>query len=104
MTDLRVACTGAQVGTVFVPPFSLRLGEVVCLHLPHPVPDGFEDDILRVLTGKRPAAGLRLFGRVAAAAPAQDDRMGLVRLLWPLWTTQWLRQRSGMSGYEVARP
>lgn len=101
MTDLRVACTGVQVGAVFVPPFSLRLGEVVCLHLPHPVPDGFEDDVLRVLTGKRPAMGLRLFGRVAAAAPAQDHRMGLFRLLWPLRATRWLNQRSGMSEHEA---
>jgi hypothetical protein len=101
MKDLRVACTGAQVGTVIVPPFSLRLGQLVCLHLPHPAPDGFEDALLRVLTGRRPAAGLRLFGRVAAAAPAQDDRIGLFRLLRPLRARRWLRQRSGMSEPEA---
>jgi hypothetical protein len=101
MTDLRMACTGARVGTVFIPPFLLRLGELVCLHLPHPLSDGLQDDLLGALTGKCSANGLRLFGRVLPAAPARDDRMGLFRLLRPLRTSRWLHQQAGMSRPEA---
>jgi hypothetical protein len=88
------------VGTVYIPPFSLRLGELVCLHLPHPIPDGFQGDLLHVLTGKRRVTGLRLFGRVLPAAPARDDRLGLFRFLRPLRAAQWLRKQAGMSRHE----
>ena len=101
MADLRVACSGTQVGAVFVPPFSLRLGELVCLHVPHPIPKGFQSDLLGVLIGKHSTKGLRLFGRVLTAAPAHDNRIGLFRLLRPLRATRWLRQQGGMSRSEA---
>lgn len=101
MANLRLACTGARVGTLFIPAFQLRLGDLVCLHLPHPLPDEAEDDLLRVLTGKQLSVGFRLLGRVLAAVQACDDRPPILRLLRPLRVTRWLRQRTGMSHQEA---
>jgi hypothetical protein len=102
MTDLRMACTGARVGTVFIPPFPLRLGELVCLHMPYPLPTGFQSELLHALTGKHPTTGLRLFGRVLPAAPACDDRIALFRLMRASRAVRWLRQQTGMSRYEAS--
>jgi hypothetical protein len=97
MADLRLACTGARVGSLCLPPFALCAGELVCLHLPDPVPDEAVDELVHVLTGARAAAGVRLFGRVVSAFPVHDDRNGFLRLLRPLRASAWLRRQGGMS-------
>ncbi len=102
MADLRLVCTGARAGTLFLPPFQLRLGELVCLHLPHPLPDESEDDLVRALTGQQGVNGLRLYGRVLSAFPASDDRNGFLRLLRPLRATAWLRRMGGLSPKEAS--
>ena len=101
MAELRLACTGARAGTVVIPPFSLRVGELICLHLPYHLPAGFQTELLRALTGKRPMTGLRLFGRVLPALPAADERIALFRFLGALRSTQWLRQQAGMPQHEA---
>jgi hypothetical protein len=102
MADLRLACTGARVGMVIIPPFSLRAGELICLHLPYPLPAGLQTEILGALTGKHPATGLRLFGRVLPAIPARDDRIAPFRLLRTLRATRWLRQQARISRNEAS--
>ena len=97
MADVRISCAGVREGPLRLPPFDLRVGEAICLHLPAATSNAAEQDLIRTLTGRLAHPGCRLLGKVYAAAPAQDDRIGLLRLLRPLRATAWLRRRGGLS-------
>jgi hypothetical protein len=59
----RLECDGLSNGTFSVPPFRVRIGEAICLHvlLPSPI---WQEKVLPIFSGQRVHPGLRLFGTV----------------------------------------
>ena len=103
MADVLISCAGVRTKALTIPPFVLRTGEAVCMHLPSPLADDAEADLIRVLTGARPAQGYCPSGRILAALPAFDDSKALWRLLRPTRAAEWLRRRTRLSqGQAVA--
>ena len=63
-TPTRLECDGLSLRDVAVPPFRLRKGQSVCLHVSLPSPTWYEE-LLPLLTGRRAHPSLRFFGTVA---------------------------------------
>jgi hypothetical protein len=101
MERLLVACEGITVGSLQVPPFELRAGRLVCLHVPGPADSADQFHLVQALTGARPLPGLRLFGRVEAAMPPTQPAglLGLFRRL-PRAAT-WLSRSAGIPAAEA---
>jgi hypothetical protein len=55
-----------------------------------------ENQLIQVLIGKRPVPGLQLHGRVEHAYPP-SGRTGLLGILRPLRSVDWLRRSAGVS-------
>jgi hypothetical protein len=100
MNPIRLSCDGMIIGSLVIPPFQLKAGEFICLHLPGPAGSKEEVQLIQILTGKSSVSGLRLFGRVLYASPA-TDRRGFFRFLRPLRPADWLRQSAGISRQEA---
>jgi hypothetical protein len=67
---VRVVSTGFEADGLCVPPFELRAGEYLCLHLP--AADGTLDEhslLVRLLTGYATVPGLRVLGQSEWARP-----------------------------------
>jgi hypothetical protein len=58
---IRIKCLGLTAGGYVVPPFTLRAGESLCLHVPHSEPPWYEG-LLRALTRVTPTPGLEFHG------------------------------------------
>src|SRR5947209_592555 len=102
MNPVRISSEGCHVAGIWIPPFSLRQGEVVCLHMPCAPFSPEEDQVVEVLTGERPVPGLHLSGRVCWADRLSPRRRGFfqglrVRLFRPPLARDWLRRATGMS-------
>jgi hypothetical protein len=96
MTPLRLSCEGITLGETILPPFELRAGEGVCLHVPW---DGFsreEDQLVRALTGKEAVRGLHLFGKIFRAVPAVSTR-GLLGFFHQPRVVDWFRKAAGVT-------
>jgi hypothetical protein len=95
MQPARLVCEGASVGPYDLPPFQLRAGDLICLHLAAPADYIAEATLLRALTGREPHPGLRPLSRVLDASPAARRR-GLWRLLGQPTLARWLAHASGI--------
>jgi hypothetical protein len=100
MNPVRVSCTGIQVASVSIPPFELRTGEMVCLHLPAPQNSRADEYLIQLLTGARKTAGLQLLGRVVRAEPARHAT-GLRNLFRRQRVADWLGQFGESTPAEV---
>src|ERR1700693_6340732 len=60
-SPIRMACLGVTVRGFSVPPFTVRGGESVCLHVP-PSETPWHEGLLRALSGVVPIAGLKFHG------------------------------------------
>ena len=98
MSPIQISCEGFTLGSFWVPPFQLKAGEVVCLHLPFS-PDSTETEkFLQVLTGERSEAGFHAFGRVACAQPARSKRKGWLPFAQDETVREWFyRSTQGVS-------
>jgi hypothetical protein len=94
MNPVRISCDGVIIASLSLPPFQLKLGEVLCLHLPSPALSKEETHLINALTGKRLVLGLHLFGRVCFAAP--PTRRGIFGLFRSLHPIDWLRHSGGL--------
>jgi|SRR5579885_3143271 len=102
MSALLLSCEGVAVGGLTLPPFRLRAGESVCLHVPGPAHGEEEEQLLRVLTGGEKVPGVEVLGRVEYAAPA-TGRPGLLGLFRQPYPADWLRRTAGISPGDAQR-
>jgi hypothetical protein len=105
MQPIRIACDGAQIGPLRLPPFQLKTGEAVTLLLPRPFPEHAQEHLLQALTRAGSVPGIQHFGRVEWAAPAVAPRGWLAlwrqgRLTQPR-PVDWLRANANLSGAEA---
>jgi hypothetical protein len=98
MDSVLVSCRGVQVGSIYVPPFELHAGELLCLHLPGP-PSG-DDKLVDVLAGAQPIPEIRFSAHVELAhiPPA---RRGLLGLFGRRRALNWFRRTTGTSRAEA---
>jgi hypothetical protein len=59
----RLECAGFTIGDFSVPPFNVRAGQALCVHIPPALTAGREE-LLAILTGRVGHAALRFFGSV----------------------------------------
>jgi hypothetical protein len=100
MNPVRLSCQGVTVGRINLPPFELRIGELVCLHMPCLAYSEEEKQIVQVLTGDRTVSGLRLFGRILPAF-APVFRAGFLDFWFHPSAMTWLRQTAGITREEA---
>jgi hypothetical protein len=100
MNPVHLSCEGIEVGCLWIPPFVVKQGDWLCLHLPAYSREAREP-ILQVLTGQRPVPGLHLFGRVAWARPATRAKKGLAGVLGERKVVDWLNYTGGISWAEA---
>jgi hypothetical protein len=102
---ILISCEGLQLGQVSLPPFQVRTGQLVCLHLPTPaVLD--THPIMSWLTGERLTPNLRLAARVIwarPAAPKQGMLRRIVRGFRCCPAADWLSDQGGISHAEAVR-
>jgi len=98
MNPTRISCKGIQVDTVQIPPFQLREGELICVHMPSPALSELEKQIIDLLIGKR--SGLQLSGRVTWIDPPTWTR-GLLGLFYQPRAVTWLRKVTRISHGEA---
>jgi len=96
MKRLLLACAGSTVGSLALPAFQVRTGDLVCLHLPCPASSPADEAVSAALTGQRPQAGLSLFGRVRLVTPPCNPG-GLIGLFYRPRTLNWLRRAAGLA-------
>jgi hypothetical protein len=104
MQPLRVVSTGFEADGLSVPPFELRAGESLCLHLP--ASDVTLDEhalLVRLLTGYATVSGLRVLGQSEWARPvvALDRWVSTARA--PQKAADWLAGVTRMNRDEAAR-
>lgn len=95
MTPAGIQCDGITVAGMEVPPFELRSGEMVCLHMPC-LPSPAWDEFVEAITGKKKIAGLRIEGQVRWAERAQPRR-GLAALFRQPYAEDWLQAAAHIS-------
>src|SRR5207302_9170661 len=65
MVGTVLSSDGATLGGLYVPPFRLSGGDLICLHLPGLSGSAEEETLVAALTGKQPVPGLHRSGEVA---------------------------------------
>jgi hypothetical protein len=101
--DAPLVCDGATVGALHVPPFELRRGGCICLHLPSPITDDMER-LVATLTGRAPLPGIHIHGRVLSAITGIDLPIPgrFLRIFYRPRIESWLRKK-GISAEEIKR-
>jgi hypothetical protein len=101
----RLVCEGAQVGSLHVPPFELRPGTSICLHLPSPVRYGDMERLAWAFTGRDGVRGIHVQARMLSALSDVDlpHPRGLLGLFYRPRVKTWLLRRSRRSAEEVNR-
>ncbi len=102
MANLLLSSSGAALGELWLPPFALRVGESLCLHVPAPAWGEQEAQLLRALTGVDQVAGIVAAGRVEYASPA-TRRTGLLGLLRQPYAVDWLRRTARLNRDDARR-
>lgn len=97
MPPLRIECDGIQVGSLWVPPFDLVAGQLLCLHLPVPHWSPDQEMLVEFLISGQAVPGLRRHGRVVHAAGPTSTRAGLLGGFRQLRPDEWLRREAGIS-------
>src|SRR5262245_15403721 len=64
MESTRLRSEGFTVDSLYVPPFELRRGEAVCLHMPSPMDWRWAEKLVRSLIGQSPDSGIHVHGRI----------------------------------------
>jgi hypothetical protein len=98
MDITRISCSGMQIGAVQIPPFQLRDGELICLHMPSPALSDLEKQIIDLLTGKR--SGLQVSAQVTWIDPPSWTK-GLLGLFYQPRAVAWLRRVARISPQEA---
>jgi len=105
MKAVLLACEGVSIGTLWLPPFELKAGEAICLHMPSQVSQADQESMQDALTGKQILPGLRLYGKVVWAKPATNPRnfFGLLRIgrLTQPRPADWLSREAGVLSAEA---
>jgi hypothetical protein len=100
MTCTHLSCRGIMVASIWIPPFQLRAGDFLCLHMPCLAFSKEEEQIVCVLTGGCPVAGLRLFSHICRAS-APVSRGGILGLFRRPRVVDWIRRSGGISRMEA---
>jgi hypothetical protein len=97
---IRLECDGLRVEGFAVPPFRVRAGQAVCLHvrLPSPV---WQDRLLPILTAKVAHPAVRFFGSVGYLKRPMPHRRWWGWLQDPL-VRDWLIEDRGLMPEEAA--
>jgi hypothetical protein len=99
MHSIRVACEGVSIGSLWLPPFQLRTGELMCFHLPS---QSFpEQEFLQILASRRLVPGFHVSGRVTLARPAANVTRGLFGLFRQASVVDWLCQATHLGRSEA---
>jgi hypothetical protein len=94
MNRLVISCDGATVASIRVPAFELKLGDLVCIHMPCLSGSDESTRVVEALLGTAPATGLRVLGRIAPVSPPMQ-RPGLLGLLRHPRADEWFRRVTG---------
>ncbi len=99
MNRTRIHCQGMTVAGRNLPPFDLRGGDFVCLHMPDAVDWDAETKMAEVLCGKMPQSGLQVCGKVVSALYWTELplRGGFLRMFRRPRVAHWLHKRFGLS-------
>jgi hypothetical protein len=97
MERLVLTCTGASVGSLWVPPLQLRLGELLCFHMPGMPWSPDQNHLVAALAGLKPVAGLEPRGHIAWVEPPSAPKGLLQMLIKHPRAADWLRQNGGLS-------
>jgi hypothetical protein len=102
MQPARITCDGVTVSSWDLPPFQLRPGDLICLHLNGPAETADEAVLRRALTGKDVPPGILLFGRAMDVTPAAP-RHGFPSLFGQPTLAAWLSNHGGVPVAEATR-
>src|SRR5437870_12511201 len=102
MDDLLVRCDGTQAGSVWIPPFVLRRGSWLCLHMPSPACDRLMGIVVDLLTarGAQTHPGLTVHGQIRWAQPPTLAR-GLFALFHNPRGVDWLMRKGRLTRPEA---
>ena len=100
MERVCISWEGGNIGRLRIPPFSLEVGDLVCLHMPCLSDSEEEHLVVRVLTGKLSQPGLSISSRVAWAEPPVF-RAGILSIFRRPRVGDWLRRKAGISPTEA---
>ena len=97
---VRISCAGVSAGPLWIPPFRLESGELVCLHMPCLSYSEEERLVIQLLTGELSDPNISHNGRIFLA-DAPICRAGLFGLFrWPR-VGAWLQKKAGISAPEA---
>jgi len=100
MPELRLECAGLMAGDFSVPPFHVRAGQAVCLHVP-PSWRIWHAILIPILSGRTAHPGLRLHGPVSYLERPMSRRRWWGLLHNPS-TGHWLTVEKGLTSTEAA--
>src|SRR5947208_639789 len=97
---VRISCAGVSAGPLWIPPFRLESGELVCLHMPCLSSSEEERLVIQLLTGEFSDPNISHNGRIflADAPICRAGFFGLFR--WPR-VGAWLQKKAGISAPEA---
>ena len=103
MRDALITCHGARVGGVSIPAFTLRRGDLICLHMPSPINDRLERAVGRVLTGVQTNPNIEVHANIRWVEPL-TYRGGLFSTLFghPR-AIDWLARAGGINWVSARR-
>jgi hypothetical protein len=96
-----IQCAGVTIGEIWVPPFQLQVGDVVCLKMPCLAYSEQEKQIVRILTGELAAPTWQLSGKAIWADPDKGfPRSFIQKMLFPFFRprfSRWLEKTARFS-------
>jgi len=95
MKDHCLSCEGVTIASIQIPPFKLRHGDFICLHMPCLSDSQEAEEIAQTLSGQRLVPGLHVYCPVSRVYPA-IVRASIFNLLYPRAAT-WLRKAAKVS-------
>jgi hypothetical protein len=101
LNQVQLACDGLTLGSMWIPPFQLALGQTLCLHMPGRANSSEEDQVIELFTGQRSMQGFHRVGQVLWAEPAMYPR-GFLGWLHQPRPQDWLCRETGMTRAEAA--
>ena len=97
---VRISCQGVCAGPLWIPPFRLESGELVCLHMPCLCFSEEERLVIQLLTGELSNPNISQNGKIVLA-DGPSCRAGLFGLFRRQRVGAWLRKKAGISAHEA---
>jgi hypothetical protein len=99
--NILFSCDGQTIGSLWIPPFQIKTGDFICLHMPN-LKLLEKEEVISILTGKKQEPAIHRYGRVEWASPATRDRTGFFHSFRKENVVDWVRRSCKLS-QEAAR-